>query len=95
MKIYGSTNKIYGNIAVNRPDPKNEPAASPRKIATMQDVPNKIEVPKNFKPEKTLDKDEQVFFESLYPRARKEIQRYAQSQNKVQVEKGKFIDVRG
>ncbi|MEJ2635815.1 MAG: hypothetical protein P8184_11045 [Calditrichia bacterium] len=95
MKIYNSTNKVYQNPGLNRINqkPAAEEAAVPK--SARPERPYKLNIPENIQDQLTLSKKEQQFFEKLYPRARKEIQRYAESQNNVQAEKGKFVDMRG
>lgn len=95
MKIYGSTGKIYQNTGIPPTGARNKPAPGTEKSAAQSPRPQRINIPTDFKLKQTLNKQEQKFFETLYPRAQKEIQRYVQNQNNVPVEKGKHIDVRG
>ena len=95
MKIYGYSNKIYENPTTNQVRKNQQNIAETNEKTVKRTALNKINIPLDFKQQLTLNKNEQRFFENLYPEARKEIQRYMQSQNSIQVEKGKFIDVRG
>jgi len=95
MKIYGSTGKIYQNTGIHPLDNQGKSMPKTESNAVKPQHPQRINIPENFQLKQTLNKQEQKFFETLYPRARKDIQRYAQNQNNVPVEKGKHIDVRG
>lgn len=94
MKIHGSGNTIYNNPRIHRPNAASAAttaAATQPKAATTQ----KVNIPKDFEMQQTLTRQEQAFFEKLYPKARKDIQKYMQAQNAAPVQKGQFIDVRG
>lgn len=94
MKIHGSGNTVYSNPRIHRPNAANSttaPAANKPKAAAA----SKLNIPKDFEMQQTLTRQEQAFFEKLYPKARKDIQKYLQAQNAAPVQKGQFIDVRG
>lgn len=95
MKIYGNASKIYPNPGATRISRKPQTEHPPENQNVKKKVPNKINIPENFKEKLSLNKNEQEFFTKLYPHARKEIQQYQQNQNHQPVEKGKHIDVRG
>jgi len=95
MKIDNSLSNIYkisqsSQTGASKPNP--EVAG---KTTNQQAKASKVNIPSDFKPQVTLSKQEQKFFEMLYPKAQKEIRRYAQNQNNVNIEKGKFVDSRG
>jgi hypothetical protein len=94
MKIYGSTNQYFNNAKINRPNgqaPKIAENPQPGKTVTKQ----KKVIPDGHILKANLSEDEQKFFEDIYPNSRREIRSYVRNQNKVQVEKGKYIDMRG
>lgn len=95
MKIINSVNSaiISNNGASKLKNPA--PAAAQKGGASAKKPVQKIDIPKNFNPEIRLSKKEQAFFEKLYPNSKREIRSYLQQQNKISVEKGKFIDVKG
>lgn len=95
MKISGSVNSIYRNTALN-PLTRTKPAQKADTITKRpQVVRNKLNIPQDFKPQLTLNKKEQQFFENLYPQAQKKIRQYVRNQRAIQIEKGKMIDMKG
>ncbi len=95
MKIYDSTFKIYQNPLIQRSHKNSSIAEKTNQTAQNQTTQNKVNIPEDYRPELTLNSAEKKFFEKLYPQDRKKINRYLQNQNKIQVEKGQIIDVRG
>ena len=95
MKISNSLNTIYQQKNVQRAQTAAEAQQSNRVNSEKQAVINHVNIPKNFEPKTSLSKDEQQFFEGLYPKAKREIGRYMQNQNLIQVDKGKHVDIRG
>lgn len=99
MKINGTGNKIYRpanlgqaskNVQTNGTTGKKETA-----LTNHPNKTNKLNIPEDYQPKLTLTKEEQKFFENLYPRDKNRIQQYLKNQNNIQVEKGKIVDLKG
>ena len=52
-------------------------------------------LPEDFQPLLRLTKQEQKFFEELFPKSRREIRAYVEQQQKIFQEKGQLIDRKG
>lgn len=94
MKVYGNSGKIFNNALTNRVSNSPQPAVE-KNAPKQTKTENRLNIPEDYKLRAPLDKKEQVFFEKLYPKARKEIQRYMQNQSSAPVAKGQIVDIRG
>ena len=95
MKIYGNTPRIFPDA------PAKKATRTPNSAEKAPAAPNasvrkpKLNIPDNYRVQMGLNRKEQAFFEKLYPKARKEIQRYLQNQNSQPPVKGQIIDMKG
>jgi uncharacterized FlgJ-related protein len=94
--------KIYGNAPRVIPKPHTTSVSRSPQVAekspAVKPTPasrKKVNVPNGYKIQMGLNQKEQAFFEKLYPKARKEIQKYLQNQNAQPPVKGQIIDMRG
>ncbi len=94
--------KIYGNAPRVIPKPRTNPVSRSPQVAEKSPATKptsaagkKVNLPEGYKIQLGLNQKEQAFFEKLYPKARKEIQKYLQNQNAQPPVKGQIIDVRG
>ncbi|GAB4364494.1 MAG: hypothetical protein Kow0042_03110 [Calditrichia bacterium] len=95
MKINGFADKFPLGTEVPRMNRNREEAPQEEPIKRSDKFQNKVNIPQDFQSRPKLSAAEQKFFEGLYPRARREIQKYLQQQVNVQTEKGKFVDLKG
>jgi len=91
MKIQNTNPKIYFPPNTAQKAGNSPGNTDNAKVQHQQ----KLNIPKDFAPQKKLELKEQQFFENLFPGAKKEIQNYLKQQNKIVPEKGKYIDMKG
>ncbi|RMF61795.1 MAG: hypothetical protein D6748_00815 [Calditrichaeota bacterium] len=73
-----------GKVDKSTPEQNTAGVKSPKKI-----------LPEDFQALQQISRQEQAFFEKLYPNARKEIRVYLEQQQRTFKEKGQIVDLKG
>ena len=96
MKIQQTANRFYPQQPnVVRPNSSNGTTASQAEKKPVAKTQRTNRVPENYEPKVGLSREEQLFFEKLFPQHRKQIQAYLQQQRKQHPEKGQLVDLKG